>query len=100
VTRERDVSRGATSEHDIRSPPPGPPRWPTRQVFPFQTRSENWDESQPLFERFEEGFRVPATNSRQEPGFTVMSNTMKRSTTSSMRLTRKILLIRASTSGS
>lgn len=25
----------------------------------FQTRSENWDESQPLFDRFREGFRVP-----------------------------------------
>jgi eukaryotic-like serine/threonine-protein kinase len=25
----------------------------------FQTRSENWDESQPLFDRFQEGFRIP-----------------------------------------
>jgi hypothetical protein len=100
VTRERDVSRGATSEHDIRSRPRGRQDGRRDRYFLFQTRSEHWDESQPLFERFQEGFRVPATNSRQEPGFTVMSNTMKRSTTSSMRLTRKILLIRASTSGS
>jgi eukaryotic-like serine/threonine-protein kinase len=26
----------------------------------FQTRSENWTESQPLFERFQKGFRVPS----------------------------------------
>ncbi len=26
----------------------------------FQTRSENWDESQPLFERFQEVFQVPS----------------------------------------